>query len=189
VRVWNRLCAARLLSFDPLSPDSGDILTNPGFSQPLGGGGFNWTTPEAEGVERSVGVWEDASSGFQVEFSGRHPEEISLLSQSLPVTPLARYRLSFEYLASGLPSKTGVEWRITDAQTNRELALSPALEIPDSPEPQPWRQAELDFSVPSGASLVVLGLRYHRSPGTVRRNGRLRLRNLSSERLDEVASN
>jgi tetratricopeptide (TPR) repeat protein len=172
LEVWNTLCARHLLPYAPLDRDRAP-LTDGGFAAASVGGGFAWRLAPAAGVT----LGRNPSPPYLwVDFSGDQPEACAPLSQFVPVTPGAPYRLRFEYHTSELPPASGLRWSVFDARAGIDLAAaSPWLSSPD------WKPAELGFTAPS-AGLVRLTLICRRLPGATRIKGSVGLRHLSLER-------
>jgi hypothetical protein len=172
LEVWNTLCARHLLPYAPLDRDRAP-LTDGGFAAASVGGGFAWRL--VPGPRVSIGR-NPSPPYLWVDFDGHQPEECAPLSQFVPVTPGASYRLRFEYHTSELPPASGLRWSVFDARTGIDLeAASPCLSSPD------WKRAELTFTAPA-AGLVRLALTCRRLPGATRIEGSLGLRRLSLER-------
>jgi tetratricopeptide (TPR) repeat protein len=143
--------------------DSSQVLSNGNFQQSPRGAGFDWRLPSTEGI-----VWKWEPSHLTISFSGSQAESGVLLEQIVPLAPtVRRYRLSFEYLTTGLPVHTGVHWDLDGQETSLEPSTA-------------WREASAVFSR-HGLSLSRLRLVYRREPGTVRAEGQMELRHLRME--------
>jgi len=79
------------------------------FEAPRVGHGFDWRTPELQGV---VQVDLENPSRRRIAFDGRQPESSELLRQTVLLEPGRRYTLHWESRVNGLKSPTGIEWRI-----------------------------------------------------------------------------
>ncbi len=154
LEIWNGLGR-----FPRLDPAAGRLLTNGDLSTEPGGEGFDWRLPAVEGLTTR---WR--ASRIEFAFSGSQPEACTLLEQALPSGRTGkRYRLIFEYSASGMPRPSGVHWML-----DREEG--PALEASEG-----WRTGEWIVTL---HALTHLRLVYRREPGTVRAEGRVELRSL-----------
>jgi hypothetical protein len=94
-----------------------------GYSQPTGifngnfattpvNHGFDWRSTETTGVTQMP--IEQPQRARRIAFDGRQPESCALLSEMLLLGPHARYTLHWEARTTGLPSPSGIEWRIGD---------------------------------------------------------------------------
>jgi hypothetical protein len=74
--------------------------------------GFDWRSTEIPGVTQMP--IEQPQRARRIAFDGRQPESCALLSEVLLLEPHARYTLHWEAGTTGLPSPSGIEWRIGD---------------------------------------------------------------------------
>lgn len=167
LELWNA-AATRFgpaLTRELLNPKGGTILSNGDLLRAPSGVAFDWRLPKTEGARA---VW--APSRLVLSLSGDQPESCALLEQVVPVVRGRRYRLSFEYVTSGLTLPTGIVWALDGDEGS---TLKPASE---------WLAAAATMRA-SGLSLGRLRLLYRREPGTVRGTGRIELRRLQMEVL------
>jgi hypothetical protein len=126
-----------------------DGIVSGSFDPPRLGHGFDWRTPEIEGV---VELDLDHPSRRRIQFDARQPEACELLRQYLSVTPGLRYQLRWQSSLNNLRSPTGIEWRIAGASA-------------------PVEAGELAFTAQS--RLAPLTLNYRRPKGEPRAEGSL----------------
>jgi hypothetical protein len=106
-------------------------------------------------------------------FSGKEPDQATLLSQVVPVDPLRRYELGFEYRTWRIAPGSGIHVRGFD-RTTPELASDE------------WARQSLIFEA-GGRETGVIALEYRRSGtdphpgpvGVVRVEGTLDIRNVT----------
>jgi hypothetical protein len=129
--------------------------------------GFDWkviSNPE-------VAVAPDSNPGeIAVTFTGKQPEQFEVLSQVVALDGSSAYRFSFEYQTLNL-SDSGLAWQIEDLETQHELARLPITESED------WARQEVQLKAPQTPFIRVI-LQYQRRSGTVRYEGRVRIRRL-----------
>jgi tetratricopeptide (TPR) repeat protein len=121
------------------------------FEAPRIGHGFDWRTPELNGV---VQLDLDHPSRRRISFDARQPESCELLRQTLLLETGRRYTLHWESRTNGLSSPTGIEWRIAGARASID-------------------STGLSFTAP--ARLVELTLNYDRPRGEARGEGSVEL--------------
>ena len=167
LRIWSALRTRELIPYPAPEPKRGLSLTNGDFRTPPLSRGFDWRVHAAEGVSVSR---HESPPALQITFSGRQPENFEVLSQFVPLLPGRKYRLRFRYRTTEIGPSTGLQWRIVDIATGKELAKrSPDL----SGEKE--RQEEVLFSTEAETRLGRLVLAYHRAPGTTRIEGSISL--------------
>ncbi|MDA1316121.1 MAG: tetratricopeptide repeat protein [Acidobacteria bacterium] len=168
--IWNRLIRAALVPYEPLSPETGVVLTNADLRQTPTGNGFDWALfpsddirPEIEllGAERNVVVF---------HFSGRQDQSSPLLRQFVPLQPGVKYRFDFRYSTDDLASNTGVRWTAYAGITEDTHILAKTEALAASPDMQ---MMSFDITAPK-EGLISLALEYERFPGTTRKSGRFR---------------
>jgi hypothetical protein len=136
------------------SPPSG--ITHPNFEEPRTGHGFDWIFLETPGVTHQF------LEGHRIRFSGQQPESCELLRQTLGgLHPGASYTLRWEARTQGIPSPTGLEWKITGR--TGAVAVS-----------EDWSSGKMAFTPDSDHALLVLA--YRRPEGQVRTEGSVDLR-------------
>jgi tetratricopeptide (TPR) repeat protein len=168
LKTWNALASKRLLPHSPLAPAQGVSLTNGQFAFPILSRGFDWRLSRPDAVlARQL----PSPASVRFDFSGEQPEDCELLSQLLPLESSRKYRLSIIYRTAGLSGNSGLRWYLVDSAT--EVDLLPQVWLQASEDSQ-FRQQIL-FSVPFGARLGRLILRYKRIPGTTLIEGALSL--------------
>ena len=103
VQLWNQAAAAHWFPH----PAIGAPITNPDFSLEFLPAGFDWHPYAPDGVV----YWRLGNSrGLQFEFSGRQPENCTLLTLNLPIEPDKPYKLKNK--ASGFDVGSGLQWRL-----------------------------------------------------------------------------
>jgi hypothetical protein len=173
VAVWNTLCARHLLPYAPVDPDRAPLTDRDFRAASPVSGGFAWRLTPVEGVAAGVNRREHY---LRVEFSGNQPENCAPVSQYVPVTPGAGYRLRFNYRTAEIPPASGLNWSVCDARTGIDRA-----------EPSPWlaseewKRDEVCFHA-SACGLVRVTLVCRRLSGQTRIAGSVELRGLSMER-------
>lgn len=173
LRVWNRLCEAGLLPFQPLDPAQGRLITNGQFQLGGAGRGFDWGLSAPDGISGAIEAFRGANS-FRIQFSGTHPEITPLLFQRVPVEPLRSYRLSFRYATEQLPADTGLHWMVEDVLGGSILANGRSLAAAE----EQWADQQTSFTTGPRTHLVRLQLTYRRAPGTTRAQGSVAVRDV-----------
>ena len=74
------------------------------------------------------------------------------------------------YQTDGFSTTSGLEWRISDAASGKEISSSGAGLASELET-----DASIRFTVPRHVHLARLALAYHRTPGTTRIEGRVTL--------------
>ena len=164
--VWNRLCEAGLLRYQPLDPNGGRLLTNGKFAIPPSGRGFDWKFREIEGIRFDV-VNTGGRSSLLIRFSGAHPEVVELVSQVTLVQAHQSHRLHYSYSTSGLPPDTGLYWTVEDAEARTKLTTSEPLAATE----ENWKEQQETFQSGAKTRLLRVVFAYRRSPGTTRAQG------------------
>jgi hypothetical protein len=162
VRLWNAMCDRGLLPLRRLNPASGESLTNGGFEHDPVRGGFDWNLPAPPGVQA---LRTSAPSEMKFTFNGQQTEECDVMSQTVPLQPMRRYRMRFSYRTAGVPAGSGLRIRTLDQAT------------PDLSSEE-WKEESLIFAAgPRETADIVL--EYRRPPGLVRMEGTLELRGIA----------
>jgi hypothetical protein len=171
VETWNLLAAKHLLNYSALAPRQGVCLTNGTFAKAPLSRGFDWrvSTPDEILYRRDV-----SSPGLRFDFSGKQPEHCELLSQFVPVEPAKEYRFVVNYETGDLEGDPGIGWRVVDVRGGADLLRGTGHMMASE---RREKAEAYKFHTPAGARLVKLVLTYDRSPGTVRVEGSLSLRN------------
>lgn len=173
ISVWNALCVRKIVPYAPLDPARGPLVTNGTFATEPLDTGFDWRLLPAEGIAIAHS---DTPPSLRFDFDGHQPQGAPLLYQLVPVEPLRRYTLRFEYRTEGIAEGTGLEWRVANAADGADIPLERT-----SLSSEEWAHATRTFTVPAGVSMVQVLLTYDRQPGTVRIEGTLRLKSVSLE--------
>jgi tetratricopeptide (TPR) repeat protein len=166
VAVWNRICSARLVSCQPLSPKTGPLLTNGAFERDPTAAGFDWRIPRADGIYWTLDRDPSGQAGLAIQLEGNQAEKLLLLEQIVPVAPSTSYRLSFRYRTAGLPDETGIWAGFADFRTGAPLAPPQMLRASGTLAP-----AALTLRVPAGLDAARLVFGYERAKGTSRQKG------------------
>jgi hypothetical protein len=103
VQLWNQAGAAHWFSH----PAIGSPVTNPDFSLEFLPAGFDWHPSVPDGVV----YWRLGNGrGLQFEFSGRQPENCTLLTLNLPIELGKPYKINTK--ASGFNLGSGLKWHL-----------------------------------------------------------------------------
>jgi hypothetical protein len=133
-------------------------ITNGDFSTGPLNHGFDWRLVASPGVTHMP--IEQPQRAHRILFDGKQPESCALLSQELLVEPRARYTLHWDSRTNGLPTPSGVEWRIADQRIAVEGKTATFV---------------------AGKELVSLTLYYQRPVGQPRAEGSIEINNVSIE--------
>src|SRR5262249_29795150 len=102
---------------------------DPDFAAEPTGHGFDWRVIEQKGVTSAT---LDAGRGFRIRLSGHQPESAELLRQVVAgMIPGQPYTQKWEAQSEGLPTQSGLEWRIGGVSadlTSGQLAFTPEME-------------------------------------------------------------
>jgi tetratricopeptide (TPR) repeat protein len=165
--LWNGLAARGQITYNPVTGDSTDAVTNGGFGKSPISRGFDWRLYTIEGVSSFLNVSPNAL-GF--EFSGDEPDSFLLMDQSAPVQEQKNYLLTVNYSTNGIAPGSGLEWSVADGRSGTVLARTGSLSAEQGGE------AYACFAGPDDDAFVRLSLLYQRQPGTVRVEGKLVLK-------------
>ena len=168
--IWNRQAAAGRVPFRTPAGEGEQLVANGSFLAQPASRGFDWRLPVVEGISVSR---EEGPPGLRVTFSGSEPEDCEALVQLVPLRKKTAYELRFEYRTREIPSGVGLGWRITDASDGTILKEGPSLASEMEGE------GRLSFETREECRLVRLAVRYRRTPGTIRPEGFLVLRNVA----------
>jgi hypothetical protein len=139
-----------------------DGITRPNFEEPRLAHGFDWRFTEIAGVTH-VAL---EAPAHRIRFSGQQPESCELLRQVVGgLRGGASYTLRWEARTQGIPSPTGLVWRI--AGRTGEVAAS-----------EDWSAGKMLFTPDSDHAVLVLA--YRRPEGQVRADGSVDLRQVIS---------
>jgi len=123
------------------------------------GHGFDWRFAELPGVTH---LPIEAPSAHRIRFSGQQPESAELLRQVVGGLRVgATYTLHWDARTQGVPSPTGLDWRISGR-------FSPVNSSED------WSTGQLVFTADSDHPILVL--MYRRPEGQVRTQGQVDLK-------------
>jgi tetratricopeptide (TPR) repeat protein len=179
LEIWNALARSRRVPGVLLAPDAGVSLTNGRFVTAPSSRGFDWQLPAVEGISHAH---QENPTGIRFSFSGRQPQKCEFLEQLLPVLGNRRYTLAFRYRTAGVPSGSGLRWRVLDEgmPTGRAPGgnRSPILAHTESLSADEETPGEFSFQTDAPSRLLRLSLGYERAPGSTRIEGSLTLRNV-----------
>jgi hypothetical protein len=140
-------------------------VSNPDFATAPVGHGFDWRIVEQPGVAHTA---LDSPLGHRIRLNGRQPESAELLRQVVGgLKTGTSYTLHWQARTGGLPSRTGLEWRIAGVS-----AVLPGSEN--------WSGGEVVFTADSDHAVLVLT--YRRPEGETRAEGTLDLRQVTSSK-------
>ncbi len=171
VAAWNLSCRRAAVPCQEMNPASTPPLTNGGFQLPGFGQGFNWRFDRPPGITARMGGGKAA-----VYFSGKQAEQALTIWQWVPVLPSKPYDLRFEYQTEGVEDRSGLRWQV--AGTGAGTGLDP-LAVSDELSASVWKEVTLHFTAPAGVPLVRMALICARTPGSVRTDGAIVIRNMS----------
>jgi tetratricopeptide (TPR) repeat protein len=165
IEIWNAMIQRKLLSYAELNPAAGISLTNGDLRVVPARQGFDWR------FIRPGGIYETYSgdpSFVRLDFDGDEPEHCDVLSQVVPLVPGRRYRLEYRYETTGLPAPvTGLRWAVAPTGFGDITAREEGG--------KPGETSSFEFTAPLDKSLVNLGMKYDRAPGTVKIKGSFKL--------------
>ena len=169
--LWNALARRKLIEYAPVDPARGPLDAS--FQTAPTGAGFDWRLAPAPGIEPSLD-----RPGLRLNFTGEQPEAWDPLWQYAPLEPASPYRLAFQYATTAIAPNSGLRWRVLDLTAQPAvLAQSESLSHDD------WQTGSVFFHTPPALRLARIELSYRRTPGTVRIEGSVRLRNVTLERV------
>jgi len=175
--VWNRLAARGAVPFEELDPARGRSLTNGDFAVAPNSRGFDWRLTGTAGISASM---EESPPGLRLTLSRSQPENCEVLVQYLAVLERTNYEIRFVYRTSGIPSKGGLQWRVTDLRGGNNLlqrmagdGTTAGAEIASA---ENETQGEFAFATPAGCRFARLALIYERVRGSTRIAGDVILR-------------
>ncbi len=153
LELWNRMGPAKL------DAEHGTVVTNGALKTPSGMG-FDWRVNSAP--EHALTF----DNGVRMEFDGREPDEVDVLSELVPVAAGSSCVLRWEGRGS---ARAGLIWILRD-RGGRKLG---AAGIETSRE---WTRGEARLSIPGGVRFAMLALRLERRTGERRFEGTLSVR-------------
>lgn len=170
--AWNGIVSRHLTAATEAAEPGG--LVNGQFTREPLNSGFDWRVPTLDGL-----LFRLTFPGLRINFSGKQPETCETLSQYVSLQAGRRYKIAYEYQTAGVPSNSGLSWRVFDAKTGAELTNNPPSL---SREQMGWESTT--FSTPADSSGGRLALVYRRSLGTTRINGWLQLKQIALQAAD-----
>ena len=174
LQVWNELCRRKLLPFETLNPESGQVVTDGSFSKPPMKEGFGWTLLRETGASVSLG---ETGTGVAIRFGGKQAERTGLLLQRVPLVGRRHYRFTYEYRVAGNAGPTGIHWELLALpQDGDALHGEATLQATD------WTTASQEFESP-GTAAPRLMLFYQRKLGMLPWEGVVYVRKVSIEAL------
>lgn len=153
------------ISYPSLGADA--PLTNGDFGRSPLSHGFDWHLTTVDGVSS---FWNRNPNALGFEFSGEEPDSFQLLNQTAPVHGDTNYALTVDYGTSGIPSGSGIVWRVADARTGAVLAKTTSLSS------EQGGTVTTCFTTSEETGFVNLSLLYRRQLGTMRVEGKLALK-------------
>lgn len=119
-------------------------------------GPFDWRFIASPGVTHANG---------RILLSGQQPESCELMRQFFKLRAATVYNLRWQSRTSGLPSRTGIEWRVADQK----------IPVPSSGD---WTWGEARFT--TARQWIILSLTYKRPLGEARAEGYVEVRNVTA---------
>lgn len=155
IAVWQQLVREKWAVADATVPNNASFARDP---LPVS---FDWTVPSNAGVYSWTG-----HSGLQAEFTGKEPENCTVVEQTIALTP-GNYMLDYSYRTTDIAPGTGIHWQIVDPRTGNVVATSADMGGND------LQHASTPFTVGPDMPLLRLRLNYTRALGTTRIAGTL----------------
>lgn len=174
-QIWNWLRG--LEAFPQEYRQANGIIADATFTaRPLAAPAFSWVMAGDAGVEIHAGI---PPGLVKLEFTGRQPDSLTVLSQCIRLEGGRTFRLSYEASGSG-DSSVGAHfrWTLSDWISGNEIAVS---RFGDASIEQ-WNNGQMVWRTPAEVSFYRLALIYARPLGSARLTGELRIR---SVRLEE----
>lgn len=135
-----------------VAPDTGELLTNPGFDEVPLGGPFDWTLDGASSVRVT------RQQGLDISFAGTENVAFSGVHQGVFLKPGA-YRFTAEVASKGLTTDQAPFFHLFDpAHPEAVHAASPQIQ-----GSTPRSGISVEFQVPSGTQAVIIQLERQRS--------------------------
>jgi hypothetical protein len=161
--LWRTM---KTVGFTELSaPTNEHPVSNPEFTAPISGNGFDWSLNQAKGVA----IQRIIPYGLRIALDGLEPESFSLLHQFIPVRAGARYRLAWDLEPIDRAPPDGLRWEV-HAITSEAIAPANLAQQPASSSPDGGPNSEI-FEVPPGVKTIVISLTYTRPLGETRLEG------------------
>jgi hypothetical protein len=185
--IWNALARRAWIRAAALQPAAGAIVSNPDFSQPISGRGYDWRRGDAAlaGITMAVAP----GGGLRIRFDGTQAEAAPVLMQRLTLPGSSRCRLAARYrIEDGLAEASGLRWQLSRLPEGAPVAADTGLLASTEPlAAEGLLQVEFstaDPSSPAAGSLPAqLALHYRRPEGRVRWEGSVTLLSVTIEVL------
>lgn len=164
VGVWNELVERQMIRSGTLHPESGISIANPDFRYPPIRSAFGWRVTQ----DANVSVFSDLSS-LRLEFNGKEPESLPLLTTTASLIGGKAYRLTWKTDASQLsaPQDPGFTLRVVQEPGDIVSECPPLL--------QTSAAASCLFTARPDANRAQIDVNYKRALGTTRVEGTLQV--------------
>jgi hypothetical protein len=164
IRTWHMLYTRGVVT-DP-GPDlrAGSVLTNGNLAGAPQGFGFDWKAVYPDPVRFS---YSPAEHSYRFDFDGNEPEQLGMLTQTVPLAPGTPYRFTARFRCGADAAQAGFLWTLADHRTG--ITIPAVTSSHDN-------TTTLEFTAPRDATAADLALRYSRQYGTVRFQGSYELR-------------
>lgn len=169
VRVWNELVERQAIASGTLHPERGISIANPDFRYPPIHAAFGWQVTQ----DANVRAFSDLSS-LRLEFNGKEPESLQLLTTTAPLVGGKAYRLTWKTDASQLssPRDPGFTLQIVQEPGDTTSECQPLLQT---------GAAGCLFTARPNADRAQINVSYKRALGTTRVEGTLQILNIRLE--------
>jgi hypothetical protein len=161
--LWRTMKTVGFTELPP--PTDAHPVSNPEFTAPISGNGFDWSLNQAKGVA----IQRIVPYGLRIALNGLEPESFPLLHQFIPVRAGARYRLAWDLETIDRAPPNGLRWEV-HAITSEAIAPENLAQPPASNSPEGGPNSEI-FEVPPGVKTIVISLIYTRPLGETRLEG------------------
>ncbi len=151
LRVWQ--------TFAGSSGNSGNLIHNASFHQPLLNGGFDWLYAPAPGVDLAYDQSGDGVRAVALRFGGLDNADTWPLRQVVPVEPATSYRLEAWVKADAITSTSGPRLEVRDSYSGKVLAWSEPVTGSLG-----WQKRAVEFRTPPETELVTIGIRRPAAP-------------------------
>jgi hypothetical protein len=168
--LWNRAVQGKWLDAGIIDPASGKSTASDRPGKPSTEASFDWRHLAVEGVARSVS---DSDGSLRLEFSGNEPESCELLSEYAALVPASRYEAVIRYRLEGIAPGAGLRVTVEPLSTATPLAEGLLTSAGED-----FQEQAFPFVAPPQDTPTKLTLRYRRSSGTTRVEGRLSIQSL-----------
>ncbi len=156
--VWGEYRRSFGLLGDPDSVAS--LIWNGSFELPVQDGGFDWRLGKADGTDVFIDqdVRRSGRASLSAQFDGTSNPEVYLASQIVPVTGGGQYLLMARVSTEALTTRNGIILEVA-GQGCRGLAKKTEPVTGSTP----WKDLELDFTVPPECKAIKVGIKRERS--------------------------